>query len=216
MRVPQLFFRKQTGSWCVPVRGRQYPLGTDREDAWIEYHRPIAGEKELTPSTPAAIVIDNYLDSVSVNQADTSYEFYKRYLAGFAKFIGGRLRVCDLKPYHVIRWVDRDYGKRSDTTKFAAYRSAQRAFNWAKKAGVISASPIETVDKPTPGRREVYLTPEQYGEIVKAVESRKDNKPMAKGNRGRRESEGFIVPLAPADKAGRGKGPCFGRAGVRR
>jgi hypothetical protein len=38
-------------------------------------------------------------------------------------------------------------------------------------------------------------------------------KPMAKWNRAGRESEGFIVPLTPVDKAGRGKGPCFGRAG---
>jgi hypothetical protein len=41
-------------------------------------------------------------------------------------------------------------------------------------------------------------------------------KPMAKGSRAGRESEGFIVPLTPAEKAGRGKEPCFGRAGVRR
>jgi hypothetical protein len=41
-------------------------------------------------------------------------------------------------------------------------------------------------------------------------------KPMAKGNRAGRESEGFIVLLTPVEKAGRGKGPCFGRAGVRR
>ena len=41
-------------------------------------------------------------------------------------------------------------------------------------------------------------------------------KPMAKGNRAGRESEGFIVPWTPVEKAGRGKGPCFGHAGVRR
>ena len=41
-------------------------------------------------------------------------------------------------------------------------------------------------------------------------------KPMAKGNRAGRESEGFIVPWTLVDKAGRGKGPCFGHAGVRR
>jgi hypothetical protein len=39
-------------------------------------------------------------------------------------------------------------------------------------------------------------------------------KPMVKWNRAGRESEGFIVLLTPVDKAGRGKGPCFGRAGV--
>ena len=41
-------------------------------------------------------------------------------------------------------------------------------------------------------------------------------KPMAKWNRAGRESEGFIVLLTLAEKAGRGKGPCFGRAGVGR
>jgi len=41
-------------------------------------------------------------------------------------------------------------------------------------------------------------------------------KPMAKGDRAGRESEGFIVPSMPVEKAGRGKGPCFGHAGVRR
>ncbi len=41
-------------------------------------------------------------------------------------------------------------------------------------------------------------------------------KPMVKGDRVGRESEGFIVLLKPIDKIGRGKGPCVGHAGVRR
>ncbi len=41
-------------------------------------------------------------------------------------------------------------------------------------------------------------------------------KPMAKGERAERESEGFIVLMMPIDKIGGGKGPCFGHAGVRR
>jgi RNA-directed DNA polymerase len=39
-------------------------------------------------------------------------------------------------------------------------------------------------------------------------------KPTAKWDRAGRESEGSIVLLTPAEKAGRGKGPCFGRGGV--
>src|SRR5437868_3822265 len=35
-------------------------------------------------------------------------------------------------------------------------------------------------------------------------------KPMAKADRAGRESEGFIVPLTPDNKSGRGKEPCFG------
>ena len=41
-------------------------------------------------------------------------------------------------------------------------------------------------------------------------------KPTAKGDRVGRESEGSIVPWKPVEKAGRGKGPCFGRVCVRR
>jgi len=41
-------------------------------------------------------------------------------------------------------------------------------------------------------------------------------KPKAKWERAGRESEGSIVPLTPVEKAGRGKGPCFGHGGVRR
>ncbi len=41
-------------------------------------------------------------------------------------------------------------------------------------------------------------------------------KPMVKCDQTGRESEGFIVLMTPGDKPGRGKGPCFGYAGVRR
>ena len=41
-------------------------------------------------------------------------------------------------------------------------------------------------------------------------------KPMAKWDRAGRESEGLIVLSIPVEKAGGGKGPCFGRGGVRR
>ena len=38
-------------------------------------------------------------------------------------------------------------------------------------------------------------------------------KPKVKWDRAGRESEGPIVPWTPVEKAGRGKGPCFGRGG---
>jgi hypothetical protein len=41
-------------------------------------------------------------------------------------------------------------------------------------------------------------------------------KPTVKGDRVGRESEGSIVLLTPVEKAGRGKGPCFGHGCVRR
>jgi integrase len=168
-RIPQPFFRKQTASWYVQIRNKQIALGKDKAAAFQEYHRIMAGERELAPSTPAAIVIDHFLDWVTNNQAPATYAFYHRHLARFAKFIGASKRVVDLKPYHVTRWVDRDYVGQSDSSKFAAFRSVQRAFNWAKKQGMIALSPVERIDKPTPGRRETYLTPEQYQIVLARV-----------------------------------------------
>ena len=61
------------------------------------------------------------------------------------------------------------------------------------------------------------LDTEQERPVLAATSGEGDSyKPMAKGNRAGRESEGFIVPLMPVDKAGRGKGPCFGCADVGR
>ena len=61
------------------------------------------------------------------------------------------------------------------------------------------------------------LDTEQERPVLAATSGEGDPyKPMAKGGRAGRESEGFIVPLTLVDKAGRGKGPCFGHAVVRR
>jgi integrase len=174
MRVPEPFKRTQTNSYYVQIRGKQISLGKDRDAAWQKYHRLMAGETDLAPSTPAAVIIDQFLEWVSINQAPATYDFYKRHLTSFARFIGARLRVSELKPYHVTRWVDREYKGQSNTSKFAAFRSAQRSFNWARKQGIIQSSPIERLDKPTPGRREDYISPEQYAEIVRTVKARPD------------------------------------------
>ncbi|QDU30774.1 site-specific tyrosine recombinase XerC [Anatilimnocola aggregata] len=151
MRVPLPFFRKQTASWYVQIKGKQVPLGPDREAAWQKYHDLMAGHREMAPSTPVVEVLDQFLVWVGNNQAPKTLEYYKRYLDSFARHIGTRVRVQDLKAYHVTRWVDQQYSSQSDSSKFGAFRSVQRAFNWAKRQGVIQASPVANLDKPTPG-----------------------------------------------------------------
>ena len=61
------------------------------------------------------------------------------------------------------------------------------------------------------------LDTEQERPVLAATSGEGDSyKPMAKGNRAGRESEGSIVLTTPVDKTGRGKGPCFGYADVGR
>jgi integrase len=45
----------------------------------------------------------------------------------------------------------------------------QRAFNWAAKMGLIEQSPVQHIEKPRPGRRDVVITPEEYAWILGQV-----------------------------------------------
>ena len=169
MRQPQPFFRKQTQSWYVQIGSKQVPLGKDLESAQRKYHQLMAGQIELSPDTPVVAVLDEFLEWVKNNQADTTYAFYSRFLTEFAESIGTQAKAAELKPYHVTRWVDSRYAGQSDSTKHGAYRSVERAFNWAKKQGILKHSPVEGMEKPTPGRRETYLTPDQFKIVLAKV-----------------------------------------------
>lgn len=69
MKFPQPFFRKQTGTWYVQVGKHQISLGKDEKAARIKYHGIMAGKHELPPTTPAVVVLDQFLGWVSNNQA---------------------------------------------------------------------------------------------------------------------------------------------------
>src|SRR5439155_11975271 len=75
-------------------------------------------------------------------------------------------RVADLKPLHVVRWADSHPGW-GNSQKRGAMGAVQRAFNWAEKLGVIDHSPIRHIaDKPAQGRRDDYLTAEQFRDLI--------------------------------------------------
>lgn len=172
MREPKPFFRRQTGSWYVQVGKKQIPLGKDREEAFREYHQLLAGHSPLPPAVPAARVIDEYLMWLSRNREQSTYEWYKRHLESFVTFVGLSLRASDLKPLHVTRWIDNKFDGQSDNSKNAAIRTVKRVFNWARKQGIIPASPIADVELPTATPRETFITPDQYAALLPLVQDR--------------------------------------------
>lgn len=110
MKQPQPFFRKQTQSWYVQLGKRQVPLGKDEAKAWAEYHKLMAGKRDLSPSEPVAAVVDEFLEWAQNEREPLTYAYYQRYLASFVAAIGARLPVSDLRPLHVTRWVAANYG----------------------------------------------------------------------------------------------------------
>lgn len=169
MKQPQPFFRKQTQSWYVQVGKRQVPLGKDKAKAWDEYHKLMAGQRTLTPDEPVGVILDEFLDWVKRERSALSYAYYKRHLDSFYRFIGPRLTTSDLRPLHVTRWIADSYSKCGETSRNSAISIVQRAMNWAVKQGVIDRSPLYGIEKPPRNRRETFITPEQFEQVLAAI-----------------------------------------------
>jgi integrase len=173
MRRPKPFYRRQTASWYVQIGKHQIPLGRDEKLAWDQYHAIMAGSQEPRPDGLVSVLVDDFLEWCSKNQAAATYRWYLQYLQSFADHCG-KLRVCDLKAYHVTRWIDDAWriGKRraiNDGTRRNAIKAVRRVFNWAVKNDMLERSPVRNVELPAVGGREAYITPEQWTRFLEAV-----------------------------------------------
>lgn len=169
MRQPKPFFKKSHCQWYVQIGKKQIPLGRDQKAAFDSYHAIMAGREELTPDTRVVDLIDQFLDWSHRNHKASTYGWYRDLLYSFRETIGDRLRVGDLKPFHLTRWLDQEYAGTGNNWRHGAIRTVQRALNWAVKEGHLPASPLAHVKKPTPTPREVYLLPDQWKRLVAAV-----------------------------------------------
>ncbi len=73
--------------------------------------------------------------------------------------------VIDLKPYHVVEWVD-SHQNWGDTYKRGGIVAVQRALNWAEEMGYIAASPVKKIKKPQARRRDNPMAPEDFQEFL--------------------------------------------------
>lgn len=158
--------RKQDQCWYTTVAGKQVKLAEAHESyktALKAYHDAHAND-----DTPDALVLvtvaqllNDFLEWNEHNRAPRTYEWYKRFLKPFYEDIGN-LKVADLKPRHVDKWVAKDYKTAKPNTRRNAYRAVERCMNWAVKSGYIPTNPIRGIEKPPQESRETVITQEQY------------------------------------------------------
>ena len=168
--MQQPYFHKARKTWFVWMgKGgdrHQLNLGKEKDEAFTKWHELMASKEPLTPKVAVVRLLDQFLDWVKRRRSERTYEWYLMHLQSFAKYIGKRLKVADLKPKHVTAWIDRKHPHDSPSTQHGAIRAVQRAFSWAEKEGHIIRSPVASVEKPTPVRREVYITDEQWKHVM--------------------------------------------------
>jgi integrase len=170
MRQPKPFFRKQTQSWYLQHKGKWINLGKDKKEAWSQYHALMAGQQEASPNVTVRELATVFFAWCQQHKASTTVHWYKRHINSFIDHVGERLKVRDVKPYDVDRWLTSKYQSSGDNNKNGAVRAISRLFNWASKIGLIPKNPIPKIERPAYQPREVYITPENWQRLIDAVQ----------------------------------------------
>jgi integrase len=166
--VRKPFFKKTHGAWYFEHNGKQIRLGKDRDEAFREYHRLMAGDLPVTSRTTVAQLIDQFLVWVKQNKEPRTYEWYLAHCNRFVNHIGLKLRVSDKDVRQKYStWIDKMNG--SDTHRNGACRAVCRAFNWAAKRGQIAGNPLAGLERPAAAVRDEYLTLAQWADLLMLV-----------------------------------------------
>lgn len=105
----------------------------------------------------------------SKHRAPRSCEWYANYLNSFLKYPSvADLPANALKPYHLTEWVDSKEGW-GDNYKRGAIIAIQRVYNWSVEMGYLESTPLRKVPKPMAKRREIYMKPSDFEEILQNI-----------------------------------------------
>lgn len=189
--APFPFFKASRGTWYVQIGPTQHSLGRHPDDQpapvkkagkWQPPPAVLAAFYKLmaelpesdaaaavtgvpATSTLALEVFEEFLAWCQKHKAPLTYVWYRDRIEAFARTIDRHLRVEDLKPIAVERWVDA-HPDWSASHQRNCKVAVQRAFAWAEKMGVIDKNPIRHLPKPQGGRRERVISSAEYEALL--------------------------------------------------
>ena len=178
-KFPKPFFRSGRG-WYLQLGKEQIkladgPKNADTEaEAFTRYHELMAErgrEKPAHSANPDALstveVFDKFLSWSQKHNAPRTYEWYRDHIQGFVNHAGNIVQqpFTELKPFHVVEWIDSHGDAWSPAYRRGAIIAIQRPFNWAEELGYIPATPIKRIKKPEAQRREQFTSPEEWVKI---------------------------------------------------
>lgn len=170
-RPAKIWFREQTGWWCVTLNGKKIPLAKGRENRQIAQNKfhELMCLKTRSPAEPGAVLadlIDEFLTWSKANLAVDTHRVYRGYAQLLAEAIG-RMLLTEIKPYHISRWID-GHEHWNEGTRYNAHRVASRIFSWAKEQGFLSENPMAGLRRQKPLPRERAMTREEFQSLMRA------------------------------------------------
>lgn len=168
MRQPEPFFRKQTQSYYLKLGKDFINLGKDEEAAWEQYHEIMAKRRRETVTAEDSVghLIDLRWNWAKKNLASSTCDRMKPILTSFKAFVGTKLKVRNLKPFHVTNWLDDKFSHVGDTRRHTLITQIKGAFSWAAEQGYIDASPIAKMKKPEPSVRQEFVQADLWPKVL--------------------------------------------------
>ncbi len=108
----------------------------------------------------AVVLLAEFAEWSLHNNRVTTYEWRCGYLTGFVATLSADLLACDVKPFHVTRWVDRQTTWGANSRR-RAIATIKRAFQWGVDQGHLEHSPLQRLKMPAGKRGETVITEEQ-------------------------------------------------------
>ena len=171
---PKPYYRPNRQTWFVQIDGREHTLGRDKDAAWQKYHELMAarGQQPVVPPVADAktvvVALERFMGHVEANRSPRTYEFYQRVLKSFRLSLPSQtLTLAELMPAHVTDWIAQ-HPDWSATTRHGSIHAVKKAIRWACKEWRLGESPLFDVEAPTPNRREVFITAEQWPQLLAA------------------------------------------------
>ncbi|MCA9184820.1 MAG: tyrosine-type recombinase/integrase [Pirellulaceae bacterium] len=174
-RKAGIWWRKSEKAWYVTVDGKQIRLGSDKREAEKHFHRLMLEKDDRKPVIFTDLLVceiaDKFLSWCYCHRAERTADGYKDHWERFLKWLpnGRRMTAAELKPYHVIEYMDAHDWKSCYKRNAAA--SVQRAFKWSVSVGLLDFHPCTRIPKPKADRRETPVTQAEYQTILRHSKS---------------------------------------------
>jgi len=174
MRRPEPWYRTSKGAWYVQVANKKHrlakgPKEETRKAAFDAFYKLMASRPENLPrpeKIATALLCDLFLEHSRKNHDPETFRLYHYFLQSFCGE-QGRTPAAEVKPFHVTHWLDA-HPKWKASRRHASL-APKRAFAWADKQGLLSPSPLRSLEVPPNNRRTRVLTREEQAEILGAI-----------------------------------------------
>jgi integrase len=138
-----------TGWWCATISGKRVYLDKDYTAACRKLKSLRAKAKkgviESRDWLNAAFseLADEYLEHIELTKKPASYTAFRYGLLRALKILGGQLRVCEMRKFHMSKvHQEMKKGDYSDTTIKDTITTIRQVLNWAVENEMIDVSPI--------------------------------------------------------------------------